>query len=190
MQKQTNKKTNSDCYEFGIGVHTQRFPHLFSQYLQWRVLPYCCVFTRPSHKEGGSFNMLTVCLFDCFFFLSRCPKSALLRRWLVTSRQSWDADWFACADLFFVMQEKIQKIFLSFWNKVLFYRIFVLLLNATDRWFNLIRLITTYLDSLVQFIITQMCCLSAIFCDISKASENLTFILNKVLFCPVFVLLL
>ena len=26
-------------------------------------------------------------------FFSRCRKSALLRRWLVASRQSWDADW-------------------------------------------------------------------------------------------------
>ena len=48
-------------------------------------------------------------------------------------------------DLFYVMQEKIQKILLSFWNKVLFCWMFVLLLER-DRsvirphqdliWFN------------------------------------------------------
>ena len=32
----------------------------------------------------------------CF---SRCRKSALSRRWLITSQQSWDADWFAGAVL-------------------------------------------------------------------------------------------
>ena len=34
------------------------------------------------------------CCCCCFFvFFSRCRKSALLRRWLVASRQSWDVDW-------------------------------------------------------------------------------------------------
>ena len=40
--------------------------------------------------------MQSVCLFY-FIIFSRCRKSALLRRWLVTSRQSWEADWFARA---------------------------------------------------------------------------------------------
>ena len=35
-------------------------------------------------------------------------------------------------DLFYEMQEKIQKILLSIWNKVLFFRMFVLLLERGD----------------------------------------------------------
>ena len=190
MQKQTNKKTNSDCYEFGIGVHTQRFPHLFSQYLQWRVLPYCCVFTRPSHKEGGRFNMLTVCLFDCFFFKSVSQigtlealighKSAILRRWLVR------VCWFILCDarkdsetLPFILKQSlilsnICVIIERNWSVI-----------QLDKAYNNISWLarTIYNNANVLFVF-------AIFCDISKASENLTFILNKVLFCPVFVLLL
>ena len=39
--------------------------------------------------------MQSVCFYFVFIFISRCRKSALLRRRLVASRQSWDADWFA-----------------------------------------------------------------------------------------------
>ena len=36
-------------------------------------------------------------LLDLSFLFLRCRKSALLRRWLVASRQSWDVDWFVRA---------------------------------------------------------------------------------------------
>ena len=98
-------------------------------------------------------------------------------------------------DLFCVMQEKHQKILLSFWNKVLFCRMFVLLLerdrsvirshqdlirfNNNIPW--LARTIYNYANVFFVFVF---------FCDTSKASENLTFILNKVSFCRVVVFIL
>ena len=52
------------------------------------------IITRPRPKAGG--RVLNPARF-CICIFSRCRKSALLRRWLVASRQSWEADWFARA---------------------------------------------------------------------------------------------
>ena len=53
----------------------------------------------PSLKSGTVLLLLLLLLllFSFSFSFSRCRKSALLRRWLVGSRQSWDADWLARA---------------------------------------------------------------------------------------------
>ena len=89
-------------------------------------------------------------------------------------------------DLLYVMQEKIQKILLSFWNKVLFCRKFVLLLER-DR--SVIRFNISWLACTIYNYVNVLF-VFVFFCDTSKASENLTFIRNKVLFRRVFVLLL
>ena len=52
--------------------------------------------TRPRRKVRG--RVLNPARFVFIFIFSWCRKTALLRCWLLASRQSWDTDWVACAD--------------------------------------------------------------------------------------------
>ena len=76
---------------------------------------------------------------------------------------------------FYVVQEKIQKILLSFWNKVLFCRMFVLLLERDRSVIQLDKV--QYLDYLAEFIIMQMCCLSLYFSVIQVKHQKIWLLL-------------
>ena len=57
-----------------------------------RAVSFAILFTRPRPKAGNRV-LNPPGLFVFFFLFTRRRKSALLRRWLVASRQSWDVDW-------------------------------------------------------------------------------------------------
>ena len=89
-------------------------------------------------------------------------------------------------DLFYVRQEKHQKVLLSFWNSLILSNVCVIIGMRRIR-----HLITRRLDKVQQqhtltsrtiHNYANVLFVFVFFCDASKASENLTFILNKVWF--------
>ena len=99
------------------------------------------------------------------------------------TNESQNIDFFVFA-LFYVIQEKRQKILLSQWNKVLFCRVFVCVVIRTRPIGDSINKRTKYsLLLLLQLLLLQMCSFSLYFC--------VTFILNKLVsFCRMVVFIL